>query len=853
MLYRLKVFITMHRILIATQDYIYNVIAAALIIIKNLAIMIHVEVILYNIIVYFVQCHLSKLNSFLPFQLSKECRKEMQYYKLLAKEVEKRISLLKPYVLDSDTDSSEDKTDAPELPESEQSYELPPEQIQAGFNVNIDKITAVTQETAVENVCVKSPRLYSPDLYENVASNITNHHVTMTNTITTPSVTNSPKKFVIDLSLSINESGRNVLETIKNNSRCSPPPVELPERDYDCPKNIVQKEILTDVETVGKKGKQSNIVEDIVNFSFSIDKDVLSNPFPDLPIKPEGPSSLSSKSFTGSLIDIHTESIKESQMSTKLVRQSSYTLLQPSPQLLAHLEVQSMNTGIDMNCISMSESLSNLSSPNKKRRSWDLESAKVKWSSMALELNQKNVTNTAKINGANKTVAGKPTPKKTQQRSPSRSRSVAQEKPRTARVPAKVPPKSEPIQRPNKKSLSPVRNIPSTRAVSKEPVVAKTSNVSNQIKEPSSPKPVTQLISESEDPAARVRELYEKIQKQQLIQMASLVDKQKKEQLLLQQVFEEQNNLLYKQLKTICPKSPIEVKEAWGDKVTESPDRGPVSLSQLINHKSSDNSGYNSPVSTTLAETNNYISHCDDVLKRSKDITSTIKRQPTNSAGRSQSVNGAKTASPRSKTDGSRTRTQSPVNRTASRRLDYDASASSFDEPMLTDRTNDTMADLNVTFPSDHSDECYPFVHNGNASQCKEVTVVHRSPMPTSSGIHTRPADNAVRKSGDSSVSSFSVASRRPVKQYISQPTPEQVSKKSCSLFHTMDTTFEIHKSSLYILSACTNIHCFILPLLFTNVYNVLYLFILCLIIVILHKDNSCILLFLFFPLVFFP
>ncbi|XP_028175206.1 uncharacterized protein LOC114363619 isoform X2 [Ostrinia furnacalis] len=701
----------------------------------------------------------------LPPVLSKECRKEMQYYKLLAKEVEKRISLLKPYIIDTDSDSSEDKTDAPELPENEQSYELPQEEIQAGFNINIDKIVAVTNETTLEKSILNSPPPCSitTDFYNNITSN-----VTVSNTIATPTVTSSPKKFVIDLSLSINETGRNVLETLKKSPQHSSPPIDLPERDYDSPKNVTQKEVLTDVESCKKSSKQQNKTDDIVNFSFSIDKDILSDPFPDLSINQDGPSSLSSKSFTGSLIDIHTESMKESQIGPQLIRQRSYTLLKPSPQLLAHLEVQSMNTGIDMSCISMSESFSNLSSPGKKRRSWDLESAKVKWSSMALELNQKNVINAAKVNGVNKTNVAKPIPKKTQQPSPQRSRSVVQEKTRRPNMPTKPIPKSEPIQKqPPRKSFSPVRNVPTTRAVPiKEPVSTKTPNSSQ---ESVASKPSTIPISESEDPAARVRELYEKIQKQQLIQMANLVEKQKKEQQLLQQVFEEQNNILYKQLKTICPKSPVEAKEAWADKNNDRADRGPVSLSQLINHKTPESSGFDSPVSVTLTETNNYINHCDDVLKRSKDITSNIKKQQP--IARPQ--NGAKTSSPRIKTDGSRTRTHSPTSRNTSRRLNYDTSASSERdfEPLLTDRTNDTMADLNVTFPSDHSEDGHS-IHNGTVIN-KDITVVHRAPLSAGSGHHSRTPDVTLRSLEEPLQTPMSIC-RRPMKQFVSQPTAEQ-------------------------------------------------------------------------------
>ncbi|CAH2216726.1 jg18174, partial [Pararge aegeria aegeria] len=84
-------------------------------------------------------------------QLSKECRKEMQYYRLLAKEVEKRIQTLKPLISESDTESSEDKTDAPDLPESEHSYEISQNDVQDGFNVHVDKTKTVTTEKCLDD------------------------------------------------------------------------------------------------------------------------------------------------------------------------------------------------------------------------------------------------------------------------------------------------------------------------------------------------------------------------------------------------------------------------------------------------------------------------------------------------------------------------------------------------------------------------------------------------------------------------------------------------------------------------------------------------------------------------------
>ncbi|XP_046966016.1 uncharacterized protein LOC124534299 isoform X2 [Vanessa cardui] len=635
----------------------------------------------------------------LPPVLSKECRTEMKYYKLLAKEVEKRILSLKPFFTGTDTDSGEDKTDAPELPESEQSFELPVEAVQADKSENNDKLIYQDNEKCHDEISGKL--CLTSNTCDNITTNLT---------LDDSASSKLSSKLVIDLSLSINDTGKSVLDTV-NKSQTAPD--DLPERDCDYPK-IDQTELVSDDDITNKETNE--LKNDKLSFHVSISKDTVSDPVT-LQFS-QDPPSLSSKSFTGSLNDIHTESIKESPK--PLTRQRSYTVLKPSPMLLAHLEVQSINTGMDVTSISMSESLSNLSS-NKKRRSWDLETAKVKWSSMALELKEKNINN-AKINV--KHTAVRPTARKLQ--STPRAKSLAQDKPK--RNSSKVATKSEPTQKP-KKVVSPVRNPTSHNNAN---VKTPTNHLGNQKTEVKK-KP----ISEADDPATRVRELYEKIQKQQLIQMANLVEKQKKEQMLLQQVFEEQNNLLFSQLKTICPKSPNEVKEAWVDKSHDVADRGPVSLSQLINHKLEQNTS-DSPVFFTLTETSDYIHHCDNVLKKSRDITGSMKKHQT-----MKDREKSKTPSPKPQKDGSRTRTHSPVRRSTptSRKLTYETSVSSDRDydPILTDRTNDTMADLNVTFPSDRSEESQVYA---NVNVNDPVAVNSPISRPISS---CRSTDKAIR------------------------------------------------------------------------------------------------------------
>ncbi|XP_037971142.2 uncharacterized protein LOC105384310 isoform X1 [Plutella xylostella] len=595
----------------------------------------------------------------LPPLLSKECRKEMQYYKLLAKEVENRIATLKTLVsCESDTD----KTEAAELSGFE--CDSPPPEPQSPFNTSGNKSHLVES-------------LQEAHIHETPKSNKYNkENVSNRNNVSADNL-----EFI--------GNGRpSGMDSMSLGKKAIDP--QIPERDCDGLQQTPAKEL--DVDTVSEVSPNKH--KDLLIFR-DLNHDILDKYFPtDLNLNQDGPSSLSSKSFTGSLIDIHTESLKESQGKPTLVRQSSYTVLQPSPQLLAHLEVQSMSTGVDMQSISMSDSVSNLTMQNnKKRRIWDLETAKNKWSTMALELDRKS-------NAKNKEVpksAGKPVSKVSP---PARSKSAA-DKPRRSSFNSKSPPKSEPAKlTPKKNGNSSVtcstpktvtkdcvdKSPKSMPVASKQGTQAKTSN-GNTPPSPRTPVNGKPIITPSEDPAAKVKELYEKIQKQQLLQMATLVEKQKREQQLLQEVFQEQNNLLYSQLKTVCPKSPIEARPAWGEEV----DSGPVSLSQLINKKDI------SPTST-LTHTSKYINYCDDVLKKSRDITSSLKKSTTPTLR-------TKSARPVSPTDPYRTRTNSPNQSPSStpRRLDSTSNGRE-SELILTDRTNDTLADLNVTFPTDESE-----------------------------------------------------------------------------------------------------------------------------------------------------
>lgn len=450
-----------------------------------------------------------------------------------------------------------------------------------------------------------------------------------------------------------------------------------------------------------------------------------------IPFKIEG----SLRSFTGSLHDITTDCPKNP---STLVRQRSYTVLKPSPLLIQHVQLQARNTGVDLNLISMSESLSNLPQTQKKkrRRSWDLESAKTQWSTMALDL-KKNIKPVVNINSNAKTSA-KPITSPYLANSPDRYK---KQMPRYTKAP-----KSDPIQR-SKFGLNKNNATEKSSSKNNQPAPAANRNGGSIGQTKESPKVTKNSISTADDPATKVRELYEKIQKQQIDQMANLVEKQKHEQMLLQQVFEEQNNMLFKQLKNICPEPTVEIKQAWCEK-DHSAQRGPVSLSQLINHPPIESSPQTAATKMLIPQSP--VSGSPRSVLTSPSSYSRADTSKRNSiTGNSKHNHNVK---PR---NGAVTGTN------ASRKLNYDSVQSSDYEPMLTDRTNDTMADLNVTFSTDHSDGSPPS-KNSNMQQ----------KMIYSNDKHT---DNAIRSLEDSIHKTMHAVTALTKQHAIMVPNPREV------------------------------------------------------------------------------
>lgn len=697
----------------------------------------------------------------------------MRYYKLLAREVEKRIALLKPCCL-SDTDSDSSKASTPDISENEKILEKNHESLQKELELDIELSGSRNTEKRKDD---------TPKAFTNSDSS------SPSSSETTPKLNSSTVTELVSNISYQQKSNDNLITPIKQSQ------LDLPERDYNC---LTKNEPVTTEVYLQSKIKQDPL--NIFDFSLYQNK----NPIFNVPkFQQDGPPSLTSKSFTGSLNDIHTEGVKDITNASKLIRQRSYTILQPSPLLLAHLEVQSINTGVEMTSISMSESLSNLYSP-KKRKGWDLETAKVKWSSMALELNQKN------NNVKPKTLIARPTGRKVMPQTPiTRARSVVKERPRRNSLnnqKATVKSDQTAVKSVIKRNISPNRNTQINTILTKDISAQKgkqedtinsslkdnkatTSAISETTKAAmSGPNPPTtstpvksSYISESDDPATRVRLLYEKIQKQQLLQMATLVEKQKREQLLLQQVFEEQNNLLYKQLKTICPKSPIEAKEAWADNAQE--DRGPVSLSQLINQKrvmSTDDS-----LSSTLTDTNSYIHQCDDVLKKSRTLSNSFKKSSPNNVTTPKSLETNnksqmnKTKISDSKTKTSYSKAAQLEKRAMKQNCDSSPSDREYEEAILTDRTNDTMADLNFTLTSDDCGND-PFTENNNtcilAKEVGKTTPVHNI---SNGSRHSVANEETLRNvPASSSLSRNSVYNKKPVKKLFADktPTPQEVS-----------------------------------------------------------------------------
>lgn len=664
----------------------------------------------------------------------------MQYYKLLAKEVEKRIKTLRPYV-----EMEPEVSGAPELEEAK------------------DKIDEAA--CLIDRYCHPTTT-YKENVYKTINSNVTIRSA-------------EPMDKTMNMMFGFNVSIRNATRREDSCSTRGRATIELPERDYNCPKkpegmlltelnqaikNSERKPMLKrgdgEVDQALRKNEKGQVMgkktvltkastkpepeinkalEDpdmtlrqndlkINDISFSKEEfsqlsktcyDNTDEEFTQYTI--EGPSL---RSFTGSLHDINADCLRDT--SSTLVRQRSYTVLKPSPLLIQHLQLQARNTGVDLKLISMSESLSNIPQLQKKkrRRSWDLETAKSQWSSMALDL-KKNTKPRVTLNSNGKTSA--------KQRSPSPYLAQSAGKCRKPISRYTKSPKSDPIQR-SKFGLNKVNVSEKSNLKDIKPGAAANKNDRNgglkssaQTKE-SPPKINDRTISAANDPATKVRELYEKIQKQQLDQMATLVEKQKQEQLLLHQVFEEQNNMLFKQLKSICPEPTVEIKQAWCDK-DQNAERGPVSLSQLINHSpiasapqspGAKTLGLQSSVSVSPAAAFTSLStysHSGEKAKRSNQM-SHIKHNRC-----------------------ARPRTNVTENNTA-RKLNYNDSGMTSDiEPLLTDRTNDTMADLNVTFPTDYSDEIRSCENSPRRSSANLPGIIHRRKINSSKKC----TDNAIR------------------------------------------------------------------------------------------------------------
>lgn len=283
--------------------------------------------------------------------------------------------------------------------------------------------------------------------------------------------------------------------------------------------------------------------------------------------------SVSKKRMSGSLVDLSHRSPERKSHIPTLQRQNSYTLLTPSPQLLAHLESRSQQTGQDATKLSMSDSQC---SPKQKRRNWDLETAKVKWSNMAMELKQKHcipklITKTEKPVTSEKVETDKPKADQQSQTmvrsksNPQRHRLSSLTSKTVMRSDMKVHQEPPGDRSPPRRASRPVTPCPPCSPKQKSPSPPPSPS--------EKPIPPQYIIGDKEDPSKKVRELFETIQKQQVMQMASLVEKQKREQMMLQQVFEEQNLYLSRQIKNICPE--IEIRNLSVDAPTRDPGYDP--------------------------------------------------------------------------------------------------------------------------------------------------------------------------------------------------------------------------------------------------------------------------------------
>ncbi|XP_077298805.1 centriolar coiled coil protein 110kDa isoform X2 [Arctopsyche grandis] len=253
-----------------------------------------------------------------------------------------------------------------------------------------------------------------------------------------------------------------------------------------------------------------------------------------------------SKNVTGSLNNI------SSGLSSppKLVRQNSYTLEYPSPLLLAHLEVQSLVSGVELHSISMSESTS--TSHLNKQKSLDSNKAKEIWSSVGSDINSLSLNENSAVPSISNKDNSDLSDKRLSTLGCENKLELKYDKQPTTKpstLQSLTTSKTSSLNISSDEKAKEVDKVSESSPHIESPVSDKTnstvmSNTETNDAATSLPLDVSKCSSTSSSSNVCLKYILKKFEEDHEKKLVELINKQKEEQLLLQKTFENQQKLL---------------------------------------------------------------------------------------------------------------------------------------------------------------------------------------------------------------------------------------------------------------------------------------------------------------------
>lgn len=380
-----------------------------------------------------------------------------------------------------------------------------------------------------------------------------------------------------------------------------------------------------------------------------------------------------SKNVTGSLNNI------SSGLSSppKLVRQNSYTLEYPSPLLLAHLEVQSLASGVEMHSISMSDSTSTSHLCNTKQKNLDSNIAKEVWSSLGSDINSLSLNECSVVAEKNSDVSAV------------KEASVDLGCDENAHL--KI------FDQNSNSTLSSAQNLKITK-ISESQVHYYSSVTSDEETSQRSLSLDTSNKSQNSNNAS-LKFILKKFEEEHTKKLAELVRKQKEEQSLLQKSYENQQKLLLAQFQSIRQKDRSGTSNKSSSITETENNKCDSKVNQKDSHKQISESVPSQSHHSYLQKTMKTPSNADSVGN------STAKSSP-------RIVNEKHFES---KVMRSEEYDKTTVNPTKEKFSEYtknkDYSACDTYDNMVTSASANTLDDINITFASDDSTS---FAENSN-------------------------------------------------------------------------------------------------------------------------------------------